>query len=229
MRFRPFLMIAIALSFFSTLVLAGPPLICHTYDIGGAASLPWKGSGFRDLDPAYDLNKLSQDTLAILNEKTPLLVRMETIRRAVVYSQWGLVDKKVVTKINDDRYARQLLAELLERARQAEKRGPGSRSAALAQFDAGYLIESLKDADYKKEQMAGLDGLLMVRKARTILQSGDFDFAIAKILSHYPNRRNEVAASVRAAAAQAGEGSLLARNLLSHFPESGSTLTALRR
>ena len=71
---------------FTTFAFAGPPLICHPIEIGQAKSLPWvdfnhKGS----MD--YDLKNLSRDTLAILNSRTPVLVRMETLRRATIYAR----------------------------------------------------------------------------------------------------------------------------------------------
>src|SRR2546429_8323872 len=71
---------------FTTTAFAGPPLICHPIEIGQAKSLPlidWnqKGTG------SYDLKNLSRDTLAILNPSTPVLVRMETLRRATLYAR----------------------------------------------------------------------------------------------------------------------------------------------
>src|SRR5262245_50260986 len=35
--------------------LAGPPLICHTIEIGNAKSLPWAGNEWRDVKRDYDL------------------------------------------------------------------------------------------------------------------------------------------------------------------------------
>src|SRR2546425_7803398 len=71
---------------FTTTAFAGPPLICHPIEIGQAKSLPlidWnqKGTG------RYDLRNLTRDTLAILNPSTPVLVRMETLRRATLYAR----------------------------------------------------------------------------------------------------------------------------------------------
>jgi hypothetical protein len=66
---------------FTTFAQAGPPLICHPIEIGQAKSLPWvefNHGGRTD----YDLKNLSRDTLTILDSHTPVLVRMETLRRA---------------------------------------------------------------------------------------------------------------------------------------------------
>src|SRR5690349_3238185 len=75
--------------------LAGPPLICHPFDIGGAKSLPWSGGkDWSDADPSYDVAHLSEDTLALLKPGVPVLVRMETMRRAAIYAarQAGLAE-----------------------------------------------------------------------------------------------------------------------------------------
>ena len=71
---------------FTTVAHAGPPLICHAIDIGDAKSLPWvefNHTGSTD----YDLKNLSRDTLAILDSNTPVLVHMETLRRATIYAR----------------------------------------------------------------------------------------------------------------------------------------------
>ena len=67
--------------------LAGPPLICHPFEIGTAASLPF-GAGRNWNSPlsTYDVNRLTADTLRLLNPETPMLVRMETLRRATIYA-----------------------------------------------------------------------------------------------------------------------------------------------
>src|ERR1700737_4131334 len=70
-------------------IQAGPPLICHPYDIGNAQSLPWgqgrDAMGFDNPDPSYDTKQLTRDTLKILDAVAPVLVRMETLRRAALY------------------------------------------------------------------------------------------------------------------------------------------------
>ena len=73
---------------FASVALAGPPLICHAFEIGQAKSLPlasdsWNLSGSEN----YDTNKLANDTLEILQPDTPVLVRMETLRRATLYAR----------------------------------------------------------------------------------------------------------------------------------------------
>ena len=67
--------------------LAGPPLLCHPFDIGTAQSLPWDGTkGWFQGRADYRLEQLVPDTEAILQPGTPVLVRMETLRRAAIYA-----------------------------------------------------------------------------------------------------------------------------------------------
>ena len=112
--------------------LAGPPLLCHPFDIAGAPSLPWDGTANNWSKEASDYNRqnLIRDTRALLTPSTPVIVRMETLRRAALYAS------------HDERMATQLLAALTERAKAAER--AGASDAAMALFDAGYLVETFK-------------------------------------------------------------------------------------
>ena len=66
---------------------AGPPLLCHPFDIGAAKSLPWSGaSSWFDGQPGYDIKHLADDTVAVLTPAVPVIVRMETLRRAAIYA-----------------------------------------------------------------------------------------------------------------------------------------------
>jgi len=112
--------------------LAGPPAICHPIDIGTAKSLPWRASAdFNAADPSYDLSRLNHDTLALLSPGTPIKVRMETMRRAALYTA------------KDSRLAYEIAARLMARALDAESTG---KPDAMAWFDAGYFVETLKQA-----------------------------------------------------------------------------------
>src|SRR5260370_16288429 len=78
---------------------AGPPLICHPIEIGQAKSLPWVDWN-RKVSGGYDLKNLTRDTLAILDSRTPVLVRMETLRRATIYArQDPQVTKELLTRL----------------------------------------------------------------------------------------------------------------------------------
>ena len=113
----------------SALAQAGPPLICHAIQIGQARSLPWTGEGWSGAGN-YDVKNLAADTLALLGPDTPVLVRMETLRRATIYAR------------KDPQAAKQLLTRLYNRATAAESAG---QPEALAWFDAGYLVECYRE------------------------------------------------------------------------------------
>src|ERR1700730_6350310 len=66
---------------------AGPPLVCHTFAIGSAKSLPWISHSWNLTGREnYDTSKLASDTLAILAADSTVLVHMETLRRATLYA-----------------------------------------------------------------------------------------------------------------------------------------------
>ena len=67
-------------------VFAGPPLLCFPFETGGAKTLPMKGGDWKSVDPKYDVSHLTADTLALLTPATPVVARMETIRRATIYA-----------------------------------------------------------------------------------------------------------------------------------------------
>ena len=124
---------------------AGPPAICHQFQTGGAPSLPWaEGSGWRRTVPTYDLQRLTDDTLRLLTPTTPVLARMETIRRATIYAS------------TDARVASELLSRVLGRALDGAASGPANRQAL---FDAGYLVESYKQANliFKYDMLRGAE------------------------------------------------------------------------
>src|SRR5437667_11540374 len=84
---------------------AGPPLICHAFEIGNAKSLPWGNSqNWNSPKLGYDIAKLSEDTIALLSPDVPVVVRMETLRRAAIYGE------------KDERIAYGLLSRLMARA-----------------------------------------------------------------------------------------------------------------
>jgi hypothetical protein len=160
-------------------VQAGPPLICHPVDIGGAPSLPWgSGPGWNTPQSGYDRTRLVTDTLALLSPSAPIRVRMETLRRATVYV------------MRDPDRARELLARLEERARDA---GSG-KGGALALFDAGYLIETYKQARIitgRDIVDPARDGEAMVREARQRRDKDpDIEYAVGLIASGKPSNRS---------------------------------------
>jgi len=187
---------------FTTFAQAGPPLLCHPIEIGQAKSLPWVEFNYRGRTD-YDLKNLSRDTLAILDSHTPVLVRMETLRRATIYAR------------QDPQVAKELITRLQERATNSDAAG---RSDALAWFDVGYLAEAYKQWMGKGEPnpAAGLDGYNLVRKAISLRGSDpEMEFAAALITLASPDSAHRD--HVQKAMAGAKNDSLLAQNLASNF------------
>ena len=205
------------------------PLITLPYEIGDARSLPWNGPEWRDVKSDYELNRLVDDTLALLTPGTPVLVRMETLRRAAIYSAWARYDQETKFTVKDDKVSTALLARLLERAQAAERKGALNATDALALFDAGYFVQVLNEATATQADRAKLpkvDGYALVVKASGLRQH-DAAMEFAAALMNFANRsvQNE---HLQKALAGAPAGSLLARNLVKHFDERGRNLAELR-
>ena len=206
--------------------LAGPPLLCHPIEIGNAKSLPWAGANWRDVKKDYDLNRLVEDTLALLQPNTPVLERMETIRRATVYAVWAKRDNEVGYTVKSNAVAEQLQAKLMERVREAFR---VNKNASMALFDAGYLDACYKQAGYKTNVNTPslAESYAMVRKgANHQGGSPEIEFALA-IISEHPRQASHQE-HLQKAIAGAKDGSLLAINLVKHFGKPGQNLASLR-
>jgi hypothetical protein len=194
---------------------AGLPLVCNPFSTpAGAKLLPWaEPAGRFTIDRHYDVENLAADTLRLLSPDAALFTRMENLRRASAYAT---VDRDA---------ANALLQALLDRAAKASD---GSRAAALAWFDAGYLIESYRQygmthevdllATFDKakpnrglrQSLGAMDGYALVQKAIAIAHEPEMEYAASLM------NTKDGAASARHrenAKAAAKEGSLLAINL----------------
>ena len=185
--------------------LAGPPFNCHVFDIGSAKSIPWGATnnwlGMRD---DYDVRHVVADTEALLTPSTPILVRMETLRRASLYAS------------RERAVAEQLIAAMMNRVKTADQ-----SVQAVALFDAGFVVEAINEVEqasrYEKSlsgsQVVGLtnpsDGRALIQKSLA-LRPGDasIEFALGLI-----SRTPESEAHFRNARAGAREDALLANNL----------------
>lgn len=131
MNRKPSLLLCIAVSMLfwvANSAWAGPPLLCHPFQVQGQPSLPW-GAGWNQPSTSFDLRQLGARTQALLTADTPVIARMETLRRAAIYAS---ADARALTD----------LSKRLE-ARVAAAATPQAR--ALALFDAGYFDETLED------------------------------------------------------------------------------------
>jgi len=128
----------------------------------------------------YDVAHLTADTTALLVPATPVVARMETLRRAVIYAS---LDKAA---------AAQLLSRLTERARIND---------AYAWLDAAYLTEAMRQigrlgqsaafrdsAPWVAELVRIVDGLAMIDKA-LLLKPDDAGLEFAAALIHADKNR----------------------------------------
>jgi len=181
---------------------AGPPLICHPFEIGQAKTLPaadWnrKGSG------GYDLKNLTRDTLAILDSGAPVLVRMETLRRATIFAR------------QDPHVAKELISRLQARAADSDDAG---HPDGLAWFDAGYLAATYMQWMGRGEPnpATGLDAYGEIKKAISLRgQDPEMEFAAALVTLSGPESDRQQHA--RMAMAGAKTDPLLAQNLAANF------------
>jgi len=211
-------MLAASLSL-ASVAQAGPPLICHTFEIGQAKSLPWTSHNWNlNGGETYDTKNLVRDTLEILVLDTPVLVRMETLRRATLYAR------------KDPVAAKELLARLYARATSAESSG---HPDALAWFDVGYLAETYKQwigqrlphmtdgMPMDPNPAAGLNGYALVNKAlalrRTDLHADDPQMEFAAALLTLSGPQAEHREHAQKAIAGANTDALLAQNLATRF------------
>lgn len=183
--------------------LAGPPLICHSHSIGNDTSLPWGAdkNSWNNPDPKYNAENLTADTLKLLDSGKPLLTRMETLRRAAVYS-----GKNTAAGLK-------LANRLIARALVSEVTGQNN---SLALFDAGYFVESMKQMSHisKSNAFSDIDGYDWAKRSLPGLQdklAAEYALGLMQAETSWPNEH------IRRAVTGAQEGSLLAQNLLKHF------------
>jgi hypothetical protein len=190
--------------------LAGPPFVCHPFEIGTATSLPSDPNNWLAVRADYDIHRVVADTDALLTPSTPTLVRMETLRRAALYAS---LDRGV---------AEQLIAAMMGRVQKAEQSG---QSMAAALFDAGYVVEALSEIEQfgnhmkefagREKRLAGLthpyDGRALIQKSLA-LRPGDasIEFALTLLFS---SKEKDKEMHLRNARAGATQDSLLASNL----------------
>lgn len=205
--FKRTLIIVVAIAFFASPALAGPPLICFPFQTDGGKLIAWgTGPGWNTPDRSYDIKKLVADTTAVLTPEAPLLTRMENMRRATIYA------------MRDPQVAQQLLKTVMDRALATTRDSD-------AWFDAGYLIETYKQAAAIREisnpelrawaavdETLKVDGYSWVKKAMSMTApTAEMEFA-ASLMTQGP-----VSSAHRdKALAGSSKGSLLARNLAAH-------------
>ena len=209
---RKILGVVIASLAIATPALAGPPLLCHPFDIGTAKSLPWLGEKSWDEGrPDYKLDHLVADTEALLTPSTPVIVRMETLRRAALYAS------------TDARVASDLIKRFISRAEASEVAG---RPDPLAYLDAAYLAGAFNEITMMgrakeweqrsanaREVKGTLDAYGLITKS-VALRPSDPAIQFAAALISADGHRSEYPAHAAKARAGADNDTLLARNLV---------------
>ena len=184
---------------------AGARILCDVIDIGAAPSLPWRsGAGWDRAQSDYPAASLVPDTLRLLAAGTPVLVRMETLRRATIYA-------RAFSQGSEARVGRELAWRLVARALAAEAQG---KPDALAWFDAGYFSESLEQWD--PEWVKNVDGYGFVLRA-SALRGADPEIELGAMIitGESPRKPGRHFEKVRAAS---GKHPQLARGLAQLFP-----------
>jgi hypothetical protein len=195
----------------STSAVAGTPLICHPYTIGNAPSLPGSDGDWKGVNPNYDRKNLVRDTLALLTPQTPVIVRMETLRRSAIYATAGMRGWSKDGFSDEDRANTSAILEKLQ-SRTKTATGP---ELALAWFDVGFFIETLRHTGVDKT-LNGYDQLVKALALRG--PDPEMEFALA-LATSWPKQKEHQQHLARARAG-AKNNPLLASNLASHF--SGS-------
>lgn len=209
-----------AISLFAASAFAGPPLICHTYDIGNAKSLPWIGHKWNlSGNESYDTKSLVADTLSILDRDPTVLVHMETLRRAALYGQ------------KNPQAFKQLLTRMIART---DASNSNAIAASLASFDLGYFTAALAQLHTIYKDFASpaqsLNAKALVDKA-IHLRGNDAQMEFAAALVTLDGPAGEHYLHTQKALAGAESDALLARNLSAHFmnPQSETMAQMISR
>jgi len=204
-RVRPLILasVAVASVLASRPAFAGPPLLCFPFDIGSARTIPMGTAGWHSIDPSYDSLRLVEDTLALLAPDTPVVVRMETLRRATVYAS------------TNARIANTLLNALQERASTPHAK------VGLNVFDFGYVVETYRQAksifSTPVPAIDRIDGYQLVLKAHALQGDPAMQFAAAVMTEGNSATRAESRGHLEQAKAHADADLTLARNISKHF------------
>jgi hypothetical protein len=197
------------------------PLVKWPLAIGEAKSLPWGDAARWDSALLeFLVERVPDDTMALLAPGTPVLARMETIRRAIVYSQ------------RDPRVAYQVMARLSARVRDAEAEG---KADTMAIFDLGYAYEACLQAKWLKRELLGdRNGYSLVMKAIRLAGNAapgylEMQFAAGLILLE-PKGQHPYYPHFKTVVREAREGTLLERNLITHLKDKfeADTLAGMR-
>ncbi len=205
---------------------AGRFLVGKVYDIGDAKSLPWAGHDWFTPQTNYDLNRLVDDTLALLTPQTPVIVRMETMRRAVLYGEAGKVKREINYAPRNDKVTALLLEKLMARVSAAESNG---KPDALALFDAGFFLASWRYCyEYEGKSLPAINGYEMMKQASALRNTdAAMEFAAA-LVAGFGADKSAYQQHLQKAVAGANQDPLLTRNLVKVIAGQGRNFEDVR-
>lgn len=203
--------VALIACLFAAPALAGPPLLCHPFDTAGAPTLDWGGDGWNQARPDYDLATLADRTETLLAPETPVIARMETLRRAAIYAS------------RDGAALRDLAARLETRVKAADD----AEARALALFDTGYFLETLQEIDRLQDyDMPGIGEVDRV-VLRALLTQPDGSLRIDQAVALQPDDAGLRFAAALVATADGRDADLVAHARRAEAGVPGDTLLAL--
>jgi len=196
--------------------LAGPPLICFQYDNGGAKSLPWKDG--READPTYSRDNLVKDTLDLLKTEHSTIARMETLRRAALYSA------------DRPQLATELLAKMSWIALDAEANG---KPSAEAWFNPGFFAATINqlgiDINWKPGVADGAVGYAWIKKALALDgEDPGMQFAAALVTFEH-SAQTQHKEHLRKALAGVKPGTPLARSMEANWALGHKSIEEMRK
>lgn len=201
---------AVAALLFATPAWAGPPLLCDPFDTAGAPSLAWGGKGWNQPLADYNLGALARRTEALLTPDTPVIARMETLRRAAIYAS------------RDGKAVRDLAGRLDARIAAAG----GDDAKALALFDSGYFLETVQEiVRLQGYDMPGI-GRVDAPALRALLGREDGSVRIDQALALRPDDPSMRFAAALVARADQREADSLAHARLARTGTDGDRLLA---
>ncbi|MCB9845504.1 MAG: hypothetical protein H6811_05930 [Phycisphaeraceae bacterium] len=204
---------------------AGPPAICVPFECADETAIPM-GEGTYETARGFSQQRAINTAFETLYASKDVLTHMETIRRLAIYLR------------GSEPAAQRVIAQLLERAAEAEADDEPDVDRGMAWFDAGYFSGALShagvDLGWKAGSSQGVRGLAWLERAAEAREGDPAVHFAAAILAHpamRQSKRDLYEQHMRAALEGAAPGSLLRRNIeahLAHWDESAAELLASR-
>jgi hypothetical protein len=192
----------------------GPPLLCHPFAIGDAATLPVVDEQGR-IVPTDDAGRLVGRAVGLLDEGDHVLAHLETLRRAVL----ALTADAGPEAVGPDLLVAALTARVQATAAREDAAAQGgwtpsaatTRRGALTRLDLAVALEALSEAGFPR----AAPGAVRARLDRALaVLSGDGAARLAASLVAFGQGEQDLAwPHLQAALAAARDDPLLERNV----------------